>query len=182
MDTVTPQFDFVSHMYMGTTGWVVSKDNFESEGQEVAQFQGVGTGAWEFVEESSGEFWKFKAVEGHYRKTPEFAELVLWSLPEEATRVANFEAGRLDSFAMGFDSKGRVDQIPDIRYMSVLNASTNHIGLHPNHYVGMGEADFAERRPGAFNCLRDNKCHWVSLTRTPVPLSGSGPGKSVRRC
>jgi ABC-type transport system substrate-binding protein len=43
----------------------------------VAQLNGAITGPWEFVEVASGEKWKFKAVEDHYRKTPTFAELVM---------------------------------------------------------------------------------------------------------
>ena len=114
------------------------------------------------MEQGTREFWKFAAVQDHYRKTPEFAELVLWDIPEEATRVANFETGKLDSFLMAFDSKPRLDAIPGIRYMSVPNGSTAHLGLHPNHYVGMGEPDYAERRPGAARCLADGSCPWVS--------------------
>ena len=128
----------------------------------IVAFKGVGTGPWNFVEQSTREFWKFEAVEDHYRKTPEFAELVLWDIPEEATRVANFETGKLDSFLMSFDSKPRLDATPDIRYMAVPNAATAHIGLHPNFYVGMGEPDFAERRPGTFHCLANDECPWVS--------------------
>ena len=162
VDTVTPQFDFLYALVLPEVIQTVSKKNYESEGQDAATLQGIGTGPWEFVESSTREFWKFNAINDHYRKTPEFAELVLWDIPEEATRVANFESGKLDSFLMAFDSKPRLDQIPDIRYMSVPNGSTAHIGLHPNHYVGMGEPDFAERRPGAFNCLADESCPWVS--------------------
>ena len=119
VDTVTPQFDFIFYLYLPSLGTVVSKKNFETEGQEAATFKGVGTGPWNFVEQSTREFWKFEAVEDHYRKTPEFAELVLWDIPEEATRVANFETGKLDSFLMSFDSKPRLDATPDIRYMAV---------------------------------------------------------------
>ena len=63
---------------------------------------------------------------------------------------------------MSFDSKPRLDATPDIRYMAVPNAATAHIGLHPNFYVGMGEPDFAERRPGTFHCLANDECPWVS--------------------
>ena len=162
VDTVTPQFDFLYSVVLPELIQTVSKKNYEELGQEVATHQGIGTGPWEFVESSTREYWRFSAVEDHYRKTPHFAELVLWDIPEEATRVANFETGQLDSFLMGFDSKPRLDAIPGIRYMSVPNGSTAHIGLHPNHYVGMGEPDFAERRPGAFNCLAEESCPWVS--------------------
>ena len=162
VDTVNPQFDFIYYLYLPPLGVIVSKKNFEAEGQEAATFQGVGTGPFNFVDQSTREFWKFEAVEDHYRKTSEFAELVLWDIPEEATRVANFETGRLDSFLMSFDSKPRLDATPDIRYMAVPNAATAHIGLHPNFYVGMGEPDFAERRPGTFHCLANDECPWVS--------------------
>ena len=162
VDTVTPQFDFLYALILPEVIQTVSKANYEAEGQDVATHQGIGTGPWEFVEASTREFWKFSAVNDHYRKSPEFAELVLWDIPEEATRVANFETGQLDSFLMAFDSKPRLDAIPGIRYMSVPNGSTAHIGLHPNHYVGMGEPDYAERRPGAAGCLADGSCPWVS--------------------
>ena len=163
VDTVTPQFDFLYFMIIPDVLQAISKKNYETEGQEVAQFQGIGTGPWEFVESSTREFWKFEAVEGHYRKTPEFAELVLWDIPEEATRVANFEAGTLDSFVMSFDSKPRVDQVPGIRYMSIPNGATTAIHLHPNHYVGMGtDPDFAEKRPAAAACLAQGNCPWMS--------------------
>ncbi len=163
VDTVTPQFDFLYALVLPEVIQSVSKKNYESEGQDAATLQGIGTGPWEFVESSTREFWKFSAVEDHYRKTPEFAELVLWDIPEEATRVANFEAGKLDSFLMAFDSKPRLDRIPGIRYMSVPNGSTAHIGLHPNHYVGMGtDPDYAVKRPGAAGCLSNGSCPWVS--------------------
>ncbi len=163
VDTVTPQFDFLYALVLPEVIQSISKKNYESEGQDVATLQGIGTGPWEFVESSTREFWKFNAVEDHYRKTPEFAELVLWDIPEEATRVANFESGKLDSFLMAFDSKPRLDQIEGIRYMSVPNGSTAHIGLHPNHYVGMGtDPDYATKRPGAASCLANDKCPWVS--------------------
>ena len=177
VDTVDPQFDFLYALILPEVVQPISKANYDSEGQDAATHQGVGTGPWEFVEQSTREFWKFSAVKDHYRKTPEFAELVLWDIPEEATRVANFETGKLDSFLMSFDSKPRLDGIPGIRYMSVPNGSTAHIGLHPNHYVGMGEPDFAERRPGAATCLAEGSCPWVSSD----PEVGSSEWERARK-
>ena len=76
--------------------------------------------------------------------------------------MANFEVGKLDSFVMAFDSKARIDTLPGVRYMSIPNGAIEAINLLPQHYVGMGEADFEERRPGMFTCLHDNTCPWVS--------------------
>ena len=162
VDTVTRQADFLYKLFVPEVYATVSKKMFDEVGDEAAGPQGVGTGSWEFVEQRSGEYWKFQAVADHWRQSPEFAELMLRQIPEEATRVANFKTDKLDTFLMAFDSKRDLDELPDIRYMAVANGGSTHIGLHPNHYVGMGEPDFEERRPGAFNCLKDNACPWVS--------------------
>ena len=163
VDTVTPKFDFLYFLIVPEVNAIISKKNYETDGHEGAQFEGVGTGPWEFVEQSTREFWKFSARGNHYRKTPEFAELILWDVPEEATRVANFQTGQLDSFLMGFDSKPALDAVPGIKYMSIPNGSTAHIGLHPQHYVGMGtDPDYAEKRPAAAACLESGECPWVS--------------------
>ncbi len=162
VDTVTRQADFIYKLFIPEALATVSKKIFQELGDEAAGPQGVGTGSWEFVEQRSGEYWRFQAVADHWRQSPEFAELMLRAIPEEATRVANFKTDKLDTFLMAFDSKRDLDDIADIRYMAVANGGSTHIGLHPNHYVGMGEPDFEERRPGAFNCLKDNACPWVS--------------------
>ncbi len=146
VDTVVPNFDM---LYFGTVvpsvHQTVSKKQFEQEGEEAARFSGAGTGAWEFAGEESGQYWSFDAVVDHYRKTPEFAKLAMWSIPEEATRVANFQLGRLDSFQMNLDSKPALDQMVDTRYMRAPNGATEHLGFWGNFYTGMGEADYAER-------------------------------------
>jgi peptide/nickel transport system substrate-binding protein len=178
IDTVTPQFDTLYLLIIPEVNNVISKENYDSEGQDAATFQGVGTGPWEFTESSTREFWKFAARENHYRKTPEFAELVLWDIPEEATRVANFETGKLDSFLMAFDSKPRLDSVPDIRYMSIPHGSTAAIHLHPQHYVGIGDADYAEKRPAAAECLANpGSCPWFS----PDPDVNSAEWERARK-
>ena len=158
VDTGTPQFDMqVYGMSVPFIGAIVSKKNFEDEGEETAMFQGVGSGPWELAEAKAGEFWKFTAVEGHYRKTPAFAELVLFDIPEEAIRVANFQTGNLDSFNMEFDSKATVDRVAGVKYMAMPGGATEHLGIYGNWYVGLGDADHAESRPGY-----DASLPWVS--------------------
>ena len=152
-----PQFDTLLQTVVPVTNMLVSKKHFEEKGEDLAMFEGVGTGPWEYVSSTTGEVWRFEAVQDHYRKSPDFAELMMWEIPEEATRVANFQAGRLDSFQMGLDSKGAVDQTEDIRYMPVPNGATEHLGFYGNWYTGHGEDDFEERRPGY-----DGDLPWVS--------------------
>ena len=54
------------------------------------------------------------AVEDHWRKTPDFAELYFHNIPEESTRVANFQTGHLDTMQMNLDSKPVIDQVDGI--------------------------------------------------------------------
>ena len=161
VDLVAPKRGFLDFLIQPAF-IVISKSVFDSLGREAAGPLGIGTGPWQYEEESLHEYWRFSALQDHYRKAPEFAELVFWQIPEENTRLAGFLTGNLDTFLMNFDSKPSLDKVPGIQYMAIPNGTTQHLGLHPNHYVGMGEADFEERRPGAFNCLKDDACPWVS--------------------
>ena len=160
VDLVNPQRGLLD--YLIQPAFVLSKSAYDSLGREVAGPLGIGTGPWLFEEDSHHEYWRFSALQDHWRKAPEFAELVYWQIPEESARLAGFLTGKLDTFLMNFDSKPSLDKVPGIHYMAIPNGTSAHLGLHPNHYVGMGEADFEERRPGAFNCLKDDACPWVS--------------------
>jgi peptide/nickel transport system substrate-binding protein len=160
VDLVNPQRGLLD--YLIQPAFVLSKSAYDSLGREVAGPLGIGTGPWLFEEDSHHEYWRFSALQDHWRKAPEFAELVYWQIPEESARLAGFLTGKLDTFLMNFDSKPSLDKVPGIQYMAIPNGTSAHLGLHPNHYVGMGEADFEERRPGAFNCLKDDACPWVS--------------------
>lgn len=74
------------------------------EGAKEASKDIAATGPWEIVSHDSGRVWRFKAVKDHWRQTPHFADFNMWSIPEEATRVAGFQSGTLDIMEMNFDS------------------------------------------------------------------------------
>ena len=74
----------------GLSTSIVSKRQSEEIGAEDASIDISMTGPWQIEDHASGEYWKFSAVEDHWRQTPHFAELVLWTIPEEAARVAGF--------------------------------------------------------------------------------------------
>ena len=103
-------FEF-SRNAAGVSFWAVSKKQSEELGIEAASVDIASTGPWEVVDHQSGSFWKFKAVEDHWRQTPYFAELVYWTIPEEAARVAGFQTGNLDIFTMAFDSLPTVEAV-----------------------------------------------------------------------
>jgi peptide/nickel transport system substrate-binding protein len=151
------QYDMLVNMGVPYAGLVYSKKQVDELGDEEAALQGAGTGPFEYLESRTTEFWKLKAVEDHWRKTPNFEEVVYWEIPEESTRVANFQVGKLDTFVMTLDSKTTVEQVPGTKFMRVAGGGSEHLGLMGNWYVGHGTPEHKENRPGY-----DPDLPWVS--------------------
>ena len=147
VDTGEVQYDMLGNISVPSTGWIMSKAQVDDVGEDAADKNGAGTGPWDFVEAKSGEFWKFNAVEDHWRKTPEFAELILWEMREEATRLANFQVGRLETYTMDFDSKAAVEKVEGVTFMRVPFGGVETIQIFGNWYTGLGDADHKEKRP-----------------------------------
>ena len=158
--TGVTQYDMLLTLTRPWTGIVVSKKQFGEQGDDEASRNAAGTGPWEILEHRTGEFWKFGAVEEHWQKTPNFAELVLWEIPEESTRVANFQVGRLDTMLMAIDSKRAIADVSGTRFMRVEGGASEQLNITGNWYVGVGtEAE----RPSY-----DPDLPWVSSNPDPT--------------
>ena len=153
VDTGALQYDMLNWTSIPYAGWIVSKKQADELGQETASRDGAGTGPWEIVEAKAGQFWKMEVVEDHWRKTPNFAELIYHEIPEESTRVANFLAGKLDTFTMELDSLPAVQGVEGVKFMRVEGGGTIHIGWYGNFYIPEKE------RPG-YNA----ELPWVSAS------------------
>ena len=154
------QYDMLPLMGLPFAGTIVSKKQVEELGEEAASADGALTGPWEIAEVQSGRFWRMNAVEDHWRKTPNFAELVFHEIPEESTRLANFQVGVLDTFnIVGLDSLPAVQRVPDVKFMRVEGGATEHLGIFGAFYVGIGTED---QRPGY-----DPDLPWVSSNPDP---------------
>ena len=142
LDTGEPAWDVLSWIATPGYGGVFSKKHWdtliETQTQDEAASQLVGTGPFELTEDRTGEFWKFKAVPDHWRKVPEFAELKLVVIPEEATKVANFLTGKIDTWAASEDSIPIVAEDPDTKFMSQKGTGEMFLIIWQNgyHYVG----------------------------------------------
>jgi peptide/nickel transport system substrate-binding protein len=142
INTGTPQIDLLFFLRgrIAGTAFIISKKQAEEVGDDQLATVGcAGTGPWEYVESSANEFWRFKAVENHYRKTPEFATLTLWEVPEESTRVANFQRGQLDTMVASPDSLPVLLQTDGAQVMAPSGGVDMHLGVYGNYYVKMGE-------------------------------------------
>ena len=152
--TSVPHFDMLLRLARPNIGAITSKKQADELGAEDAAQDGAATGPWEIVEHLSGSYWRMKAVEGHWRKTPEFAELYFRNIPEESTRVANFQTGHLDTMQMNLDSKPVIDDVPGIEYMRVAFGGTLQVAL------GLGNFHV----PGLDRPSWDPDLPWVSAS------------------
>ena len=154
-DTVEPRFDML--LWLSSPGvnglWIVNKAQTEglvsSVGVQSASPQLAGTGPWAFEDSQTGEFWRFSAVEDHYRKTPYFAELTLLEIPHQAARVANFQVGRLDTFGATPDQVPLLAQTPGTKFMSQAAASQSGLRLYGQYYnqIAAGEEPLPAYNP-----------------------------------
>ena len=118
-----------------TIAWIVSKKQFEQDGQEEANRNTAATGPWEITEWRTGEFWRLAAVEDHWRQTPTFAELVEWEIPEESARVAGFKTGNLDTFVMALDSISEIETVEGAMLLQVPNAGQAGLNIYGQTYL-----------------------------------------------
>jgi len=96
------------------------------------------------------------AVENHWRKTPNFAELVFWEIPEESARLAGFQTGNLDTMTMAFDSIPLVEKVSGAKLLRVTKqtAGTMFLNFYGQYYAEIGTP---KARPAY-----DPKLAWVS--------------------
>jgi len=118
----------------GSSSWVVSKKQSEELGIEEASKDIAATGPWQIEDHASGEYWKMSAVKDHWRQTPYFDELIYWTIPEEAARVAGFQTGQLDSFDMAFDSISSVESIDGATVVGWPNAGQAGLNFYGQTY------------------------------------------------
>ena len=65
-----------------------SKAQWEQGGNALIESDAAGTGPFEFVEREVTSHVLYQRVENHWRKTPEFKELMFQIVPENSTRLA----------------------------------------------------------------------------------------------
>ncbi len=161
VNTGTPQYDMLNQL-ISPHFHVMSKKQIDQLGEEEVARNGAATGPWEIADHKGSQFWKFEAVDAHWRKPPEFAEMVWWHMPEESTRVANFQTGNVDTFAMAMDSLPLIEKAEGTKFMRVPNAGVLHLGFYGNWYVGHGTPEHKEKAPGY-----DPELPWISSSPDP---------------
>ena len=88
-----PDFD---HMVSAEQDFVMlSRAQWDAEGPDGVERRPAGTGPYRFVEQKGAELKMFHRVAEHWRRTPDFEELHMFSIREDATRAAVLQAGQV---------------------------------------------------------------------------------------
>ncbi len=138
INTGKPQSDLLAFLRNDIAGaaYIVSHKQAEKVGEaNLASVGCAGTGPWQFVAAKTGQYWEFKAVKNHWRHTPAFETLYLRDIPEEATRVAEFQSGQLDTALLSPDSLAVAKQVPGAKIMTPGVGIDMHLGFYGNYYV-----------------------------------------------
>ena len=69
------------------------RDHYDAVGDDGYQASPIGTGPFTFVEFRVNQYILYERVEDHWRKTPEFPELQIFYVLEDATRMAMLLTG-----------------------------------------------------------------------------------------
>ena len=72
---------------------ISSRDHYDALGEDGYQASPIGTGPFTFVEFRVNQYILYERVEDHWRKTPEFPELQIFYVLEDATRMAMLLTG-----------------------------------------------------------------------------------------
>ena len=148
LNTGVPAWDVITWLLFPgvNAAWVVSKKQAEelaaTIGEDAGTSQLVSTGPYRLLEQRTGEFWKFQGMNPHYRKVPEFAFMNFIELPEESTRIANFQTGKIDVFSAAPDTVPTLAAIDGVEFMSQFAASESHVGIYGMWHEGSGQYDF----------------------------------------
>ena len=167
LNTGTPQYDTLGLLARPHVN-IISQKQLEELGVDTASRNIAGTSPWEFQEHQSDQFTRWAAVEDHWRKTPEFAEMIWQHIPEESTRVANFQTGRLTAMEMNLDSIAAVQDSPGTSFVKIAGGSGVSLAFYGNYYVGVNPdgsrtPEHEERVPGF-----DPSLPWISGNPDPA--------------
>ena len=167
VNTGTPQYDTLGLLARPHVN-IISKAQLEEVGVDEASRNIAGTSPWSFAEHQSDQFTRWEAVEDHWRKTPEFAELRWLHIPEESTRVANFLTDGLTAMEMNLDSIAAVADHPGTDFVRIAGGSGVSMAFYGNYYVGVNPdgsrtPEHEERVPGF-----DPSLPWISGNPDPA--------------
>jgi peptide/nickel transport system substrate-binding protein len=119
-----PYPTFYVDLSMGNSGvcqGIVSKKYVETVGEETAKDKPIGTGPYRLVDGQSGSYFKFEALDSHWRVVPEFKIITVRLLTETSTYIAALKTKEIDL------SEVAASQVMDLKAAG-LGVEVNPVG------------------------------------------------------
>ena len=95
----------------GLGAGIVSKNAFETEGQEWNQDHLIGTGPFELTSWKRGDRSVYTAVDNHWRKTPDVTSITRIAVPDETVRLAQLATGDADIADVGISNVAEAQRV-----------------------------------------------------------------------
>ena len=95
----------------GLGAGIVSKNAFETEGQEWNQDNLIGTGPFEMTSWKRGDRAIYTAVDNHWRKTPDVTSITRIAVPDETVRLAQLATGDADISDIGISNVAEAQRV-----------------------------------------------------------------------
>ena len=113
-----------------------SKAHFDQVGEEQANLDSIGTAPWQLMEVKTDEFRRMQAVSDHWRRPPDWEEMIWWEIAEDATRVANFQVGKLDTGSFSAESVQAIkrENLPGVKFMRFPGGAYQFLNVHGQQY------------------------------------------------
>ena len=134
----SPTFQITWHSRTPRSGSVMalhSKALFDALGED-ADSESIGTGPWKQTGFKSSISRTVEAVSDHWRKTPNFEEMIWWEIQETATRVANFLVGRIDTGQFTIDAIDTLkrENPEGLKFLDVPGGATLYLNFLGQQY------------------------------------------------
>ena len=109
---------------------IVPKDYIEENGDDYFADHPVGTGPFTLISYATDDHVYMKAIEDHWRQSPDFDELRITFVPEAATRFSMLKVGDMDIAWVGPAYIPEVEEDPNLRNIKADQCYVHTIVFH----------------------------------------------------
>jgi peptide/nickel transport system substrate-binding protein len=151
-----PYPTFFADLSIGNSGVMqgfISRKYVETVGEDAAGQKPIGTGPYKLIDSKSGDYFKFEALDNHWRVVPEFKTLTMRLIAETSTLVAALKTKEIDLAELS------VEQLADLKAAGIAT-EVSPVGGYPL-LVSLGGMVIPEDK--RYDAALHNKDPWADV-------------------